>query len=153
MINQKDFEKTIKKFDVLEARGDFYPLFLNLMKKGFEIEAFLLMLATWNFASFRYAIKEFDLANFKKTISLIKKRSRKLKGKSFRTINFSSFRKEIIGIFDPLYQIKGIKSTGIPKLMHLLNPQVFVMWDSYIRRHYGFRRGDAGDYLDFLVKM
>jgi len=37
--------------------------------------------------------------------------------------------------------------------MHLKIPQVFVMWDGYIRSYYGFKNGDAEDYFNFLKKM
>jgi hypothetical protein len=37
--------------------------------------------------------------------------------------------------------------------MHLACPNVFVMWDSFIKKRYGFKRGDAKDYLDFLKVM
>ena len=43
----------LKKFTDREIRWDFYPMFLDLMQNGFEIEAFLLILSTWNFARFR----------------------------------------------------------------------------------------------------
>jgi len=36
-------------------------------------------------------------------------------------------------IYDSLSKIKVIEYTGAPKLMHLKNPDVFVMWDNYIR--------------------
>jgi len=57
---------TIKKFSKKELRWDFYPMFLKLIKSGFKIEALLLMLSTWNFASFRYAVRSFNLDYFKK---------------------------------------------------------------------------------------
>ena len=38
------------------------------MKNGFEVEAYLLILATWNFARFRYAVRGFKLSNFQKII-------------------------------------------------------------------------------------
>lgn len=50
----------LKTFTQKELRWDFYPMFLNLMEKGLETEAFLLMLSTWNFARFRYAVRSFQ---------------------------------------------------------------------------------------------
>ena len=58
MINKEEFNENLKKFDELENRGSYYPMFLNMIKKGFETEAFLFILSTWNFATFRYAMKD-----------------------------------------------------------------------------------------------
>ena len=37
--------------------------------------------------------------------------------------------------------------------MHLTIPEVFIMWDAYIRKAYGFKKGDSEDYFNFLKKM
>ena len=42
-----------------------------LIKNGFEVEAYVLILATWNFARFRYFMKIFDLRKFQKVIKQI----------------------------------------------------------------------------------
>lgn len=153
MVSQKDFEKTISNFEVLEKRGSFYPLFLKMMEDGYDIEAYLLILSTWNFASFRYALRDFDLNNFKEVIRSLKVYFDKFKNRKLQTINLFHFKKEIIKIFEPLYEIKGVRSTGAPKLMHLVNPEVFIMWDSYIRKYYDFKKGKAEDYFNFLIMM
>lgn len=62
-------------------------------------------------------------------------------------------KKEIKKAFKILADIKGIQKTGAPKIIHLMVPRVFVMWDAYIRKHYGFKKGDANDYLIFLKLM
>lgn len=141
------------KFSKKELRWDFYPMFLNLMNKGFKIEAFLLMLSTWNFACFRYAVRGFNLDYFVKTIKKIEPLLKKFQNKNFQNINFDNYSKEIKEIFNDLACIKGIQKTGAPKLMHLMAPEVFVMWDAYIRKYYGFKKGDADDYLAFLKLM
>jgi hypothetical protein len=143
----------IYKFSKFEARGDIYPLCLNLIKRGFEIEAFLLILSIWNFARFRYAIKDFELLKFKNKIKKINPHFYKFKNKNFKDINFDKYKKEIKYIFKILSDIKGIEKTGATKLMHLKNPNVFVMWDGYIRKNYGFKEGNADNYFDFLKKM
>jgi hypothetical protein len=61
------------------------------------------------------------------------------------------------------YQIvsgnKLIQMTGASKVLHVLNPKLFVMWDGDIRTHYHTRHGsqhDQGDkqcYLAFLQDM
>ena len=46
MITQKEFDQYLIEFDKLEKRGTFYPMFLNMIEKGFEPEAFLFILPT-----------------------------------------------------------------------------------------------------------
>jgi len=153
MINQEEFNENLKKFDKLENRRSYYPMFLNMIKKGFETEAFLFILSTWNFATFRYAMKEFDLNNFKKIVENLKPFFEKFKNESIETINLDNYKEDIKHIFETLSKIKGIQYTGASKLMHLTIPEVFIMWDAYIRRAEGFKKGDAEDYFNFLKKM
>jgi len=141
------------RFSKKELRGDFYPMFLNLMKKELEIEAFLLMLSTWNFARFRYALRSFDLDKFKKLVENLEPFFRRLRKTDLRTINFDKYEKDIKKIFRILSSIRGVEKTGTPKLMHLKAPKTFVMWDLSIRNHYGFKKGDANDYFNFLKLM
>ena len=78
----------LQKFSKKELRWDFYPMFLNLMKKGLETEAYLLILSTWNFACFRYAVRGFNLDNFTSILKKIEPKFKKFKKLDFRTINF-----------------------------------------------------------------
>lgn len=143
----------IYNFSQKELRGDFYPMFLKMMDKGLETEAMLFMLATWNFARFRYAIRTFNLSNFQRTLKNLEPVFKKIQKEKFRTINFDEHSQDIKNIFNSLSKIKGIEKTGAPKLMHLKNPEVFVMWDGYIRNYYGFKKGDVKDYVEFLKLM
>jgi len=143
----------LKKFSKKELRRDFYPMFLDLIEKGFKIESLLLMLATWNFANFRYAIKGFNLYKFKKTIEDLTPLFNKFQKEDFKTIDFGKYSKDIKKIYKKLSNLKGVQKTGASKIMHLLAPKVFVMWDSYIRNHYDFKKGDANEYLKFLELM
>jgi len=141
------------KFSKRELRWDFYPMFFRLIKKGCKIEAFLLMLSTWNFACFRYAVRGFNIDRFIKAIKNIESMLKRLRREDFKTINFDKYSKETKKTFKILVDIKGIQKTGAPKIMHLMAPRVFVMWDAYIRNYYGFKKGDADDYLAFLKLM
>lgn len=153
MITQEEFNNNLEKFDKLENRGSYYPMFLNMIEKGLETEAFLFILSTWNFATFRYAMKEFDLENFKKLVNNLKPYFEKFKGESIETINFDNHEKDIKYIFQELSNIKGIQYTGASKLMHLTIPEVFVMWDAYIRKAWGLKEGKEEDYFNFLKLM
>ena len=90
------------------------------MKNGFEVEAYLLILATWNFARFRYAVRGFKLSKFQKIIKKLESYFRKLRNEDFRNINFDNYKKEIKYIFTTFSKIKGIEQTGTSKLIHLL---------------------------------
>jgi len=153
MITQEEFDRYLMEFDKLEKRGTFYPMFLNMIEKGFETEAFLFILSTWNFAVFRYAMKDFDLKNFQKIVNELKPYFNKFKEKSIETINLDDYKKDVTHLFDILSEIKGVQFTGSSKLMHLTIPNVFVMWDGYIRKAWGFKKGNSEDYFNFLKKM
>jgi hypothetical protein len=133
MIELKRFRQSIDKFDELESRTDFFTLAKNLLDKGFETEGLLLILTTWNFAVFRYAVKTFDLDKFRQVLQKIEPHFQRFKNEEFSIINFDNFTDSIREIYTSLSQIKGVEYTGTPKLMHLKCPQVFIMWDAYIR--------------------
>jgi hypothetical protein len=74
----------------------------------------------------------------------------KLKGKSLLDINLDD--EEIEDAIEKAYssaEVKYIGATAISKILHLLNPELFVMWDYDIRRKYKVA-GSAADYLKFL---
>lgn len=134
-MNQEEFNKELRKFDELENRGSYYPMFLNMIKKGLDIEAFLLILSTWNFAVFRYAMKDFDLNNFKEIVKNLKPYFDKFRGESIKTINFENYKLEVKHIFDILSAIKGIQYTGASKLMHLTTPKFLLCGMDILERH------------------
>src|SRR5579871_3172841 len=45
-------------------------------------------------------------------------------------------RKRIVDAFNLLASIEGIRYTGAAKILHLLHPRFFVMWDRFISGHY-----------------
>ena len=97
------------------------------------MEAYFLILTTWNSARFRYVVKDFDINGFKEKIKELDSYFDKLKDEDFRTITFDDYKEDIKYIFEILSSIKGIEYTGTSKIMHLKNRYVFVMWDSYIK--------------------
>jgi len=111
------------------------------------------MMATWNFARFRYAVRTFNLVEFERETKELETIFQKFYSKDFKTINFDVYFSEIKKIFNTLAGIKGIEKTGATKLMHLKAPKLFVMWDGYIRNYYGFKKGDYRDYIAFLKLM
>jgi len=136
MIPEEEFFKAMSSFNELEKRGSFYDIAVNLLNNYFEIEAYLMILATWNFANFRYAVMDFDISAFKEKIKELHPHFDKMKNENFRTINFYEYEENIKKIFVTLSKIKGIGYTGASKIMHLKNRNVFLLWDSYIRGSY-----------------
>jgi hypothetical protein len=155
MPTQKEFEEKVEKFPRLEpARDQFYFMALNLLKRGYELEAYILILATWNFAGFRYILTHFNLDSFRKTINEINPLFESLDSQNFRDANFedATLCEDIKKIYDKLRVV--VKQTGASKIMHLRNPNLFVMWDTGIRSILKIKnRASPEDYISFLKKM
>lgn len=133
MIIQSTFAQAVNEYDEREGRADFFALCRGLIEHGFEVEACMLLLATWNFARFRYAVKQFDIEGFRNTLTGLNDHFRQLRDQTIMSIDLSTHGSHITAIFEALSTIRGIEFTGAPKLMHLKNPDLFVMWDEYIR--------------------
>ncbi|GAI48812.1 unnamed protein product, partial [marine sediment metagenome] len=133
MIKTELFINSIKKFKETEKRGSFYDMACKLLENNYEIEGYTLILATWNFARFRYFVKYFDINGFKETIYRLNPFFEKFIGMEFRNIDFDNYKNDISIIFKTLSSIPGIEFTGASKIMYLKNRKVFLMWDSYIK--------------------
>jgi len=155
LVNQNQFQKSLKEFSKIEdARDQLWGRAQILIKKGFEIEAYILILATWNFARFRYFMKNFDLEEFGRVINKTKPVFNKLKKLKFEKVNLNdiNLRKDIKIIYKELKKIA--EQTGATKIMALKNPKLFIMWDTEIRRIYKIpNKATSTDYLEFLCKM
>ena len=154
MINQKEFEEEADKFSNLEdARSQVYDMAMNLIDKGFEIEAYLLILSTWNFAGFRYVLKIFDINKFKRAIEETNPIFEKLKDEKFETADFNKLREDISFIYNKFNPL--VKQTGASKIMYFKNPNLFVMWDMNIRKMWKIPQNHttSEDYIDFLKLM
>jgi hypothetical protein len=171
-IENADFNKLAKTFDKSEkCQAPLFYLAQNLIEKDFEVEGMLLILTTWNSSGFQYAMQTFDINSFAAVVKELKPKFAKFADLDFRTINFDSYAGTIKAIYEALSAIKGIKYTGASKLMHLSCPNVFVMWDGYIRGEKSvsqyqqldvYKNGffhlkkypaDGDGYIDFLKDM
>lgn len=77
----------------------------------------------------------------------------KLRDRSFLDIRFGE--REAVNAIKEVYKsarVKNIGPTAVSKILHLLNPELFVMWDEEIRKKYGVK-GSADGYIEFLRKM
>ena len=97
----------------------------------------------------------------KQVVLSLKTKFKDLENFNLETFDFSEKNISIIkDIFDELYKVKLksakatrlLKSTGTSKLLHGINPKLFVMWDKGICEHYGCSQNSAG-YVLFLKMM
>lgn len=69
-MTQHEFSLAVGDFERREPmRAQLYYRALKLIEGGFRTEAHLLILATWNFARFRYVTKTFDLGAYEGTLT------------------------------------------------------------------------------------
>src|SRR5437868_4164724 len=137
-ITQQEFQRVIAKFDERESfRGALYPIGLRLLRANFEMEAYILILATWNFAGFRYVMKSSDISEFHNAIAATRPLFLRLAKCNFRTVDFDSISRDVTTIYDAFKTVA--KQTGASKIMHFRAPKLFVMWDTAIRANYGCR--------------
>ncbi len=160
-VNQKEFEEIIKKntekiVNNKTLRGSIWNSCRNLLKDNYEYEAYILLLSTWNFARFRYAMTSFNEDEFRKLIKRNEKIFKKLDKLKFETVNFNDpiLKEDIKSIYSSYRKIEGIEQTGTTKLMALRNPNLFVMWDVEIRKSYKINdKGTSEDYIEYLNKL
>jgi len=108
MITSKRFNEIVSSFPDLEKRGSFYDMAMDLLNKKLEVEAYILILATWNFAYFRYSVKDFDINGLKEKNKELSCCFEKLEGQECRSINFDEHKGSIKRIYETLFSINGI---------------------------------------------
>lgn len=147
-MTQSEFEQTVNSFDGTESmRSEVYYRALSLVSANFVVEAHLLLLSTWNFARFRYVIPSFDLCGYEALLNDLTNQLQPLLHAEFTTVDLGKDKQMIVDSFDKLAGIRGIESTGAAKILHLLNPHLFVMWDNAI----GGRHSPKKDYANLDV--
>ena len=153
MMTQQEFENTIADFDALEpTRSPLYGMGLNLLAAGYEVEAYLMILATWNFANFRYILTRFDLEAFRKVIKETNPAFQRLRKTTFETADFDALADDIKSVYLPFKALVG--QTGAAKLLHFKHPGLFVMWDTDIRTRFRIPNESTPDhYIAFLKRM
>jgi hypothetical protein len=153
MITQEDFETRIAEAQALErTRYRLYEMALPLIRSDHEIAAYVLIMATWNFARFRYVTRTFDVNRFRDTIERIRPLFEKLAAESLRTADLTTLAVDIAAIYSALKDV--VEQTGASKIMHFKQPMLFVMWDVAIRKHYHVpARCSPEDYVSFLRLM
>jgi hypothetical protein len=59
-----------------------------------------------------------------------------LNGRELMGSDLKEHRTQIVEAFDKLASIEGIRFTGAAKILHLMYPLFFVMWDRFISGQY-----------------
>jgi hypothetical protein len=145
--------KKCEEFRNEEGRASYYDVALEIVDDH-PLHASLIILAVWNMSRFRFMANDTDnLVHLKNAIEESKPFFEQFKGKNFKTVNFDEIRDKVELIYSKFSQINGVEYTGTSKVLHLLNRDLFVMWDRDIREEYGFDVADGNDYFNFLKLM
>jgi hypothetical protein len=85
----------------------------------------------------------------------------KLRQESLSTVDLDRMSSEFVDIYDEIMNIgwksekgktKRVGPTAASKTLHLVAPNLFIIWDRAIRNHYVFKESGA-EYVRFLVNM
>ncbi|WMT53781.1 hypothetical protein [Ferroplasma acidiphilum] len=71
-------------------------------------------------------------------------------------LNDNEVRESIIELYNNLCEIHGIEDTSASMILHILKPDLFVMWNKSIREHYignAKKTKVPGEYIMFLRKI
>jgi hypothetical protein len=165
----KDPEKFLeycKKFHEEELRDIAYVVSRNVVSRdpgniSFILAGAKVIIITWNVVRFQRLPKEVRDSLEKDILEAYtrtKLRLEKLEGKRLENLNLDNGELgEIIKrIFLEFSSKRSIGFTGASKILHVLNPFVFMMWDNNIRSAYhklhtgNHKLGSPECYLEFL---
>lgn len=141
----------------IEFDKTYIELILPIKDAWTELDSIIDFVRIWNR---RVPIGK-NKEKIKQAVLSLKSKFKDLKDFDLETFDFSGKNVSTIkDIFDELYKIKLkstkrtilLKSTGTSKLLHGINPRLFVMWDKGICEHYGCSQNSAG-YILFLKMM
>jgi len=139
-----------KALEKLEpVRADLSKLETKEHVKGI-IKIFLIQ---WGMMGRTVNKRDLDWEQLGKQLRNSKEAFQKLQGKSLLDIDLDDVevRDNIKRTYDAV-RIKYIGATAISKILHLLNPEIYVIWDEDIRKKYKVVESAEG-YFDFLKQM
>ena len=155
-MDVETLKRACEEYKTKEGRASFYDVALDVVD-AYPLHASIIILAVWNIGRFRFSTSDSQnlvdlqnaIAECKPLFEMIKRRTA---GKNLRTVNFDEIGDLVRQIYSNLSKVEGVKYTGASKVMHLLNRELFVMWDRDTRKEYGYHEGE-NDYLNFLKDM
>ena len=152
-LDYETLKKACKEYENQEGRASFYDVALEIVNDH-PLQASIILLAVWNINRFRFMASDSkNLVDLKKAITECKPLFERVKGKDFRGAKLPEIRDVVEKIYSKLSGVYGVEYTGASKVMHLLNRDLFVMWDRDTREKYGFDVADGDDYFNFLKLM
>jgi len=151
-MDEETLKKVCEEFRKVEGPASFYDVALEIVD-AHPLQASIIILAVWNTGRFRFIASDTqNLLDLQKAIEESKPLFEKVRGKDFKAVNFDEIGDAVKQIYSILSKVKGVEYTGASKVMHLLNKELFVMWDTDIRDEYGYDV-TGEDYFKFLKEM
>jgi hypothetical protein len=160
------FVEYCKKYHEEEKRDIAYVVSRNVISKDSSNISFVLagakiIIITWNAVRFQRLSKEVRDKSENDILEAYTKTElelEKLRGERLENLNLNDgeFGETIKRIFLEFSLKKSIGFTGASKILHVLNPFVFMMWDNNIRNAYhelhveDHKSGSPECYLEFL---
>lgn len=151
-----------KTFMREEVRGFVYRLAMEERQRSPE-NAILLLLIVWNVKAYKDHIATGWLTFLQKHKKALEDgimainndpRLSALRDANLRAINIPQNRHSIKECFEHFMRIDRVGPTGVSKALHVLMPNLFVMWDDRIRSAYRCAgNGSEDGYLKFLQLM
>lgn len=93
-----------------------------------------------------------DIEEMLQTLRNIKSDLQALSGENIISIDFNQYGPHITRCFEQLHRVYGLGPTAVSKILHILNPDVFVMWDTYITQAYNVSR-NASSYVESFLPL
>jgi len=162
----KKFLEYCKKYHEEEDVDIAYLVSRNVISKNpnnisFILAGTKLIIITWNALRLQRlpkGVRESLENDIREAYTESKLNLEKIKGERLENLSLSDdeLKKTIKRIFQEFSSKKSIGFTGASKILHLLNPYLFMMWDYNIREAYhklhtkNHELGDPDCYLEFL---
>lgn len=154
------FRDKVKRFREEEIRAIFYEIAMNILKDNRVIDSIKVILLSWNMRPYLGKVMskkklEEQISNF---LENHEKEIELLKDREICTIDFNKHVDKIKKLYKDLTNLEYIGSTGASKFLHILNRDLFVMWDGdimnrYHKEHPKHTKGSEECYLEFLKDM
>jgi hypothetical protein len=148
-IKISEMKKARSVFEANEPRNLFYRAATELVRLAVDketslsvVDALAVLLQTWNRAYYRY--RKFDARHFEEINSLYRKHRRMLNSYANRTIeNLRDDEMALVcSLFLEFEEVLG--PVGAAKVLHLLAPMFFPLWDRKIAQAHGKALGKVG---------
>lgn len=152
MVDVETLKQKCGEFEQNGGRANFYDVAIEIVDKH-PLQASIIILAVWNFNRFRFFSSDSkNLAKLREALDNCWSLFEKTEDEDIKTINFDMHKDTIKKIYDSFSKVRGVEYTGASKVMHLMNRNLFVMWDRSIRDKLNYG-SSAGEYLRFLRDM